>query len=126
MSLKDRKLSETCIDFCVTVQRVAEVVRWFGHVEHKSGDDWVLACRNMVVARVRCVGRGRKTWRECVKDGTDELGLNPEWAVFRDMWRDLIAEEMDVLEMNDDECLQTCLFFLASLSLSPSLCHLPN
>ena len=70
---------------------------------------------------MRCAGRGRKTWRECVKDGTDELGLNPEWAVFRDMWRGLIAEEMDVLEINDDECLQTCLFFLASLSLSLSL-----
>ena len=22
-------------------------------------------------------------WRECVRDGTDELGLHPEWAVFR-------------------------------------------
>ena len=33
----------------------AEVVRrgrlkWFGHVEHKNGDDWVSACRNVVVA----------------------------------------------------------------------------
>ena len=29
-------------------------------VERKSG------CRNVVVAGVRCAGRGRKTWRECV------------------------------------------------------------
>ena len=28
-------------------------------------------------------GQGRKTWRECVKEDTDELGLHPEWAVFR-------------------------------------------
>ena len=28
----------------------------------------LLACRNVVVAGVRCAGRGRKTWRECVKD----------------------------------------------------------
>ena len=34
-------------------------------------------------------GRGRKTWRECVKDDMDELGLHPEWVVFRDMWKRL-------------------------------------
>ena len=38
-----------------TVFWVYEVVRlgrlrWFGHVERKSGDDWVSACRNVVVA----------------------------------------------------------------------------
>ena len=52
------------------VQSVAEVVRrgrlrWFGHVERKNEDDWVSACRNVVVAGVRCAGRGRKTWRVC-------------------------------------------------------------
>ena len=41
-------------------------LRWFGHVERKNGDDWVSACRNVVVAGVRCVGRGRKTWRKNV------------------------------------------------------------
>ena len=66
-------------------------LRWFGHVERKNGDDWVSACRNVVVAGVRCVGRGRKTWRECVKDDTDELGLHPEWAVFKAVWRGLIS-----------------------------------
>ena len=49
------------------------------------------ACRNVVVAGVSCVGRGRKTWRECVKEDTNELGLNHEWAVFRDVWRGLIS-----------------------------------
>ena len=29
---------------------------------------------------MRCAGRGRKTWRECVKDDTDELGLHPEFG----------------------------------------------
>ena len=52
-------------------------------MERKSGDDWVSACRNVVVAGVRCVGRGRKTWRECVRDDMEELGLHPEWVVFR-------------------------------------------
>ena len=54
------------------------MVRWFGHVEHKSGDDWVSVCRNVVVAGVKCAGRGRKTSRECVKDYTFRLGLHPE------------------------------------------------
>ena len=80
-------------------------------MERKSGDDWVSACRNVVVAGVRCAGRGRKTWYECVKDDMKELGLHAEWAVFRDMWRGLISgqtsnlsvEEMDVLKINDDD-----------------------
>ena len=97
VSLKDRKRSEDLYSL-LGVQSVAKVVRhgrlrWFGHVEYKNGDDWVLACRNVVVAGVTCVGRGRKTWRECVKEDTDELGLHPEWAVFRDVWRGLISRQ---------------------------------
>ena len=30
-------------------------------MERKSEDDWVSTCRNVVVAGVRCAGRGRKT-----------------------------------------------------------------
>ena len=52
--LKDRNSSVDLYSF-LGVQSVAEVVRrgrlrWFGHVEHKSGDDWVSVCRNVVVA----------------------------------------------------------------------------
>ena len=41
------------------VQSVDEVVRrgklrWFEHVERKSEDDWVSACRNVVVAGEMC------------------------------------------------------------------------
>ena len=46
-----------CVDLysLLGVQSMDEVVRrgrlrWFGHVERKSGDDWVSACRNVVVA----------------------------------------------------------------------------
>ena len=45
-------------------------------MERKNGDDWVSACRNVVVAGVRCSVRGRKTWGEC--DDMDELGLLSE------------------------------------------------
>ena len=52
---------------------------------------WLFSCRNVVMAGVRGAGRGRKTWRECVKDDMYGHGLHPEWAVFRDMWRGLIS-----------------------------------
>ena len=78
VSLKDRKCSVDLYSL-LGVENMAEVVRrgrsrWLGHVEHKSRDDWVSACRNVVVAGVKCAGRGRKTWRKCVKDDMDKLG----------------------------------------------------
>ena len=51
-------------------------------MERKNGDDWMSAGRNVVVTGVICADRGRKTWRECVKDDMDELGLHSEWVVF--------------------------------------------
>ena len=80
------------------VQSVADVVRrgrlrWFGHLERRSVDDWVSACRKVEVAGVGCKGRKdleRKTWKECVDNDMKVLGLHPEWAVFRDVWRDFI------------------------------------
>ena len=53
-------------------------------------NDWVSACRNVMVVGLRCVGRSRKTWGECVKDDMKLLELQPEWAIFRDIWRDFI------------------------------------
>ena len=66
VSLKDRKRSE---DLCnlLSINCVADVVRrgrlrWFGHLERKSVDDWVSACRGLVVEGTRGRGRSRKTW----------------------------------------------------------------
>ena len=94
VSLKDRKRSE---DLCnlLGINRVADVVRrgrlrWFGHLERKSVDDWVSSCRRLVVEGARGQGRSRKTWEQCVKDDMELLGLHSEWAIFRDVWRDLI------------------------------------
>ena len=73
-----------CILYYTVVRRGR--LRWFGCGERKKGDDQLgVGCKNVVVAGVRCVGRDRKTRREFVKDDTDELGLHPEWAVFRDI-----------------------------------------
>ena len=94
VSLKDRKRSEDLYNL-LGINCVADVVRrgrlrWFGHLERKSVDDWVSACRGLVVEGTRGRGRSRKTWEQCVRDDMKLLGLHPEWAVFRDMWRDLI------------------------------------
>ena len=48
---------------------VADVVRrgrlrWFGRLERKSVDDWVSACRGLVVDLTSCRGRSRKTWSQ--------------------------------------------------------------
>ena len=62
-------------------------LRWFGHLEHRSVDDWVSAYRKVEVAGARCKRRKRKIWKECVDNYMEVLGLHPEyeWVVFRDM-----------------------------------------
>ena len=54
VSLKDRKSSQKLLDRLGIVGVAESVVRsrlrWFGHVERKSDDDWVSKCREMSVA----------------------------------------------------------------------------
>ena len=68
VSLKDRKRSVDLYSL-LGVQSVVDVVRhgrlrWFGHLERRSVDDWVLACRKVEVA-----GRA-------VRGGKGRLGMN--------------------------------------------------
>ena len=61
MSLRDRKCSGDLYSL-LGIQSVADVVRrgrlrWFRHLERKSVDDWVSACRRVKVAEARCKGR---------------------------------------------------------------------
>ena len=97
MTLKDRKRSVDCTVFWVfDIQIVADVVRrgrlrWFGHLEHRSVDDWVLPYRKVEVAGMRCEGRKRETWKKCVDDDMNESAwFAAEWAIFRDTWREFI------------------------------------
>ena len=69
VKLSDRKASAELLSR-LGIESVSDVVRrgrlrWFGHVELKEPDDWVSACRNMVVESVKGRGHGRprKTWR---------------------------------------------------------------
>ena len=83
VSLKDRKSSHELLDRLGIVGVAERVVRsrlrWFGHVERKSDDDWVSKCRSVAGARRR--GRGRKTWMECVEEDMHRLRLRSEDAL---------------------------------------------
>src|SRR5260221_708833 len=66
VTLKDRKTNEELLGR-LGIECVFDVVRrgrlrWFGHIERKNKDDWVAACRDMVVEDEKGRGRGRKTW----------------------------------------------------------------
>ena len=43
-----------------------------------------------MVEGARGRGRSRKAWEQCVRDDMRLFGLHSEWAIFEDMWRDLI------------------------------------
>ena len=49
-----------------------------GGLDIWSVDGWVTACRKVEVAGMRCRGRNRKTWNECVEDDMKVLGLHVE------------------------------------------------
>ena len=64
VTLKDRCKSEE-LRKRLDIEDVADVVRkstlgWFGHLERKDEEDWVSACRNMVVPGNAGKGRPRK------------------------------------------------------------------
>ena len=64
-------------------------LRWCGHLQRRSVDDIVSACRKVEIAGARYM-RKKKTWKESVDNDMEVLGLHPEWAVFGDVWRDFI------------------------------------
>ena len=72
VSLKDRRRSEDSCNL-LGINCVVDVVRrgrlrWFGHLERTSVDDWMSDCRGLVVEEARGRGRSRKTWEQCVRD----------------------------------------------------------
>jgi len=65
-------------------------LRWFGHVERMSADNWVSAYREFDNEVSRGRGRGRKTWQECVAEDMRSLGLRREAAQDRAVWSSAI------------------------------------
>jgi hypothetical protein len=91
VSLKDRRSSEELANM-LDIEKVSDVVRrgrlrWFGHVERKSADDWLSSCREVIVDGVRGPGRGKKTWMECVEEDMTRMGLKRDEAQDRASWR---------------------------------------
>ena len=100
-SLKSR-ISSNDLNKRLNVEAVTDVVRqrrlrWFGHLEHTDGNDWVSSCRSFEAVGAKCQGGSRKTWGECVRGDMKSLGLKTElaqdrakWAQDRAKWRGLI------------------------------------
>src|SRR5260221_13406436 len=91
VTLKDRKTNEELLGR-LGIECVFDVVRhgslrWFGHVECNNKDDWVAACRDMVVEGEKGRGRERKTWHECVVEDKRKLKLRKEDGQNRGIWR---------------------------------------
>ena len=77
------------------VESIVEVVRrnrlrWFGHVQRKSDDDWVKRCAMLEVEGRKPKGRPKKTWMDTVKMDMKPLGLVVKDADDRGRWRKLI------------------------------------
>ena len=85
VSLKDSK------DLCnfLGINCVADVVRhgklrWFGHLECKSVEDWVSACRGLVVEGARGRGRSRKMWEQRMLERKSYLVPIYPWECWRE------------------------------------------
>ena len=89
VTLKDIKTNEEMLGR-LGIECVFDVVRhgklrWFGHIERKNKDDWVAACRDMVVEGEK--GRGRKTWLESVLEDMRKIKFQKDDAQNRVTWR---------------------------------------
>ena len=93
VKLSDRKANAELLSWlgteCVSAVVRRGRLRWFGLVERKQPDDWVSACRHIVVESVKGRGRGRprKTLRERVEEDMSNLKLCVENTQDCAVWR---------------------------------------
>ena len=73
------------------IENILDVVRarlrWFGHIERKSDEDWVKRVTNLEVEGNRPAGRPKKTWQDTVRADIRLLKLDPNEASNRGSWR---------------------------------------
>ena len=94
VTLRDRVATEELYSR-LGIDNIAKVVtkgrlRWFGHVERKSDEDWTKRCTTFEVEGVRGRGRPRKTWKECVNGDLKRLKLDRGYATDRGLWRTVV------------------------------------
>ncbi len=68
-------------------------LRWFGHIERQSDEDWVKGCMNWTTSEKRPRGRPKKKWIEVIRDDMKRMGGRKEDAQDRVMWRKMIWGE---------------------------------
>ena len=66
-------------------------LRWFGHVKRRGEDSAVGRAMRMEVPGRRPVGRPKKSWRRCIEEDMEDLGIEEDTAENRDEWRKAIA-----------------------------------
>ena len=88
--LTNDDVAEMCgiekLEYKLRVQRL----RWFGHVVRAEEEQIVREVFEMEVTGPRPVGRPRKSWRKCIDEELDRLGIRAECAQDRREWRTLI------------------------------------
>ena len=60
-------------------------LRWFGHVERKTEDDWVKKCQSVEIEGKVGRGRGRKIWIECIRGDMKDFNFSMDDVVDRDI-----------------------------------------
>lgn len=65
-------------------------LRWFGHVR-RAEHSMMRRVEEMEVGGRRPVGRPKKTWRRCIQQDMDQLGVNEGLVQDRREWRRVIA-----------------------------------
>lgn len=77
-------------------------LQWFGHVRREN-DEGVLRCvENMNIPGKRQVGRPKKTWKDCVQNDLNTLGIDQRDVFDRKRWRQLINGPTPPREGNRD------------------------
>ena len=89
VSLKERKTNAELrgrmgIEEINTVlRRFRNRMRWFGHIERKSDDDWVKRCMNWTTGEKGPRGRPKNKWMEVIKDDMKRMGGRKLFALAR-------------------------------------------